>query len=92
MESITVSVQVPVETDEVIEGAVNTGGDRQDEGKWTRHGKLPQGFRSWKVAPNLKRRRMEWVQKLCCEGEREEEGELVAVGAVAEGGGWTFGM
>lgn len=26
------------------------------------------------------------MQKLCCEGEREEEGELVAVGAVAEGG------
>lgn len=39
-----------METDEVIEGAVNTGGDRQDEGKWTMvnrprafdHGRWPQ--------------------------------------------------
>lgn len=35
---------------------------------------------------------MEPVQTLCCEGEREEEGEVVGEGAVAEGGGWTFGM
>lgn len=70
----------------MIEGAVNLGGDRQDEGKWTRDGKPLQGFRSWKEAPNLKRRKMEWVQSVCCEGEREEEGEVVA-----EGGGCPLG-
>lgn len=73
----------------MIEGAVNTGGDRQDE---EMDSKPPQGFSIMEGGPkSTKRRRMEWVQKLCCEGEREEEGELVAVGAVAEGE-WTFGM
>lgn len=69
MKSINVSIRVPVETDEVIEGAVNPGGDRQDEGKWTRDGKFPQGFRSWKVAPNLKRWRMDGC-RMCAARER----------------------
>lgn len=37
--------------------------------------------------PKSEETKMEWVQNVCCEGEREEEGEVVA-----EGGGWTFGM
>lgn len=45
-----------------------------------------QGLQSWKIALNLKRPGMEWMQNLLrCKGEGE--GEVMAMGAVAAGGG-----